>query len=116
MSTFAIPLFFANTPGSSRPLQAAAPSYTNETNTAQSNPDVLIKQNIWAVDRQAAGINVDPSARGDTVTPAATPQNPAAPSPKDTEQVKQTAQARNPLVWIGVAAGVLVLFWAVRHA
>lgn len=93
--------------GTARPMMVPAKSYTNETNTAQSVP--LGGAELY----KRAGVNKSVD-RG--LKPFVSPQNPAAPNPQTMADDTNTKAKRSPLVWIGLAAGVFLLFWVVRRA
>lgn len=100
--------FTLNPYGTERAMMVPVPSYTNETNTAQSVP--LVDRGTY----KRAGVGRKDT--GSVPKPSVSPQRPAAPDPQTTAQDTNTKAKRSPLVWIGLAAGVFVLFWVVRRA
>lgn len=108
MSSFMIPLFFKNTPGSSTPLAADGVAYSNETNVAQSIP--LVDQGAAAregipEDRVKAFIN-----RANDSFPT-----PAAPAGPTTPTTVQPSRKTGLLLIGGVAAAGLVWFFVFRR-
>lgn len=91
------------------PMKLPVPSYTNETNTVQSRPQVD------AASYKRSGIE-GKIAIEKRFPPVVSPANPAAPDPQTTTQDTNTKAVKSPLVWIGIAAGVFGLFWLVRYA
>lgn len=92
------PLDFLNLMGTERPLRTNGKVRSNETNTAQSyrfNPSDLAPPELAS---------------------APTPRKPAAPMPKPSPEASDAQKKRDPLVWIGLAAGLVLLFWMVRRA
>lgn len=94
---------------SEKPMMVPAKVYTNETSTAQSVP--LAER----VDYTKVGVG-SKQAIETGIKPNISPQNPASPQPKTPQQDANTKAFKNPVLWIGVAAGVFGLFWLVRRA
>lgn len=107
---FALPgVFTLNTYATERPMILPMRVYTNETSTAQSVP--LADR----VDYNRVGVGTKATIETG-IKPNISPQNPASPQPKTTQQDSNSKAFKNPVLWIGVAAGVFALFWVVRRA
>lgn len=95
----------------SKPMVLPPKIYTNETNQANSSPLPYAANDPNFYSR--VGVKLNPLQ--DVLKPAANPMHPTAPDPKSTAEDTNTKAVKNPVVWIGLAAGVFLLFWLVRH-
>jgi hypothetical protein len=84
-------------------------SYTNETNVAQARP----LQEIGVLAPGGGLVGTAQEWRPQP-TSAPTPTNPAAPNPVASPAASDAQKKQNPVVWIGLAAGILVILWALR--
>jgi hypothetical protein len=89
------------------PLQNPAPSFTNETGTAQSVP---------LVDQGAAALNGITQTRvNNFLATNIKPATPAAASPSSATEQQNDQKQSNPVVWIGLALLVAGVIWAMRR-
>jgi hypothetical protein len=97
-------------------LKIAPPTYTNETNTAQSIPLIDSSAYIREGIRPGRPPNIIPGGGSfyNDVTGAPTPQNPAAPDPPPSPGTPPTPASTKPLVWAGLAAGLIFLVWIAK--
>jgi hypothetical protein len=98
--------------GTSQPLVTPAPSYTNETGVAQARPLLYEQPAVDYSGSYAPTMSWTPKR-----TTVPTPMDPAAPSPPVTAATNapNATKQRNPVVWVGLAAGLLVILWALRR-
>ena len=95
------------------PLRVPASAYTNETNVAQAKPLPYVAP---VVDYSGSFANTTGWTPVKTSVP--TPVNPAAASPPSgnaTLHPNNVAKLQHPVVWVGVAAGILLLLWTWRR-
>lgn len=98
------------------PLRLAPPTYTNETNTAQSipliNAGALIREGI--VPSKPPPIVPGGGSVYNEVTAGPTPQKPAAPDPPPSKGTPPVPSQVSPVVWVGLGLGVIFLVWVAK--